>query len=67
MAHKGSDGNNKPFHTDAGDIIALYSLGEAECGGESQLVSSATIYNEIVKTRPDLVRLLSSPSWIFDR
>lgn len=57
----------QPFHTDVGDIIALYSLGEAECGGMSQLASTATVYNEIVKTRPDIIRLLSSPSWIFDR
>jgi len=57
----------QPFHTDVGDIIALYSLNEAECGGESQLASMATIYNQIVKTRPDIIRSLSLPSWIFDR
>jgi len=57
----------QPFHTDTGDIIGLYSLGEAECGGESQLASTATVYNDIVETRPDLVGLLSSPSWVFDR
>jgi hypothetical protein len=45
----------------------LYSLGEAEFGGESQLASMATVYNEIVKTRPDIIRLLSTSSWIFDR
>lgn len=57
----------QPFHTDIGDIIGLYSLGEAECGGESQLAPSSTVYNEIAKTRPDIIRLLSSPSWVFDR
>jgi hypothetical protein len=57
----------QPFHTDTGDIIALYSLNEAECGGESQLASMATIYNHISKMRPDIIRRLSSPSWIFDR
>jgi hypothetical protein len=59
--------NIKPFHTDTGDIIGLYSLGEAECGGESQLASIATVYNEIIQARPDIVGLLSSPSWVFDR
>lgn len=57
----------QPFHTDVGDIIALYSLGEAECGGASQLVSTATLFNELVTARPDIIRLLSSRSWIFDR
>ena len=57
----------QPFHTDASDILGLYSLGEAEIGGECQLASTATIYNEIVKTRPDIINLLSSSSWVFDR
>ncbi|KAE9378489.1 Clavaminate synthase-like protein [Stipitochalara longipes BDJ] len=57
----------QPFHTDASDILGLYSLGEAEIGGECQLASTATIYNEIVKTRPDIISLLSSSSWVFDR
>ncbi|KAG9239331.1 hypothetical protein BJ875DRAFT_365839 [Amylocarpus encephaloides] len=57
----------QPFHTDTGDIIGLYSLGGAQCGGESRLASTAAVYNEIVKTRPDMISLLSSPSWIFDR
>jgi hypothetical protein len=57
----------KPFHTDTGDIIGLYSLGVAECGGECQLASTATVYNKIVKTRPDIIQLLSSPTWMFDR
>jgi hypothetical protein len=57
----------QPFHTDTGDIIALYILGEAECGGESNLVPIATVYNDIAKTRPDVIRLLAEPSWVFDR
>lgn len=31
------------------------------------MASTATVYNEIVETRPDIIGLLSSPSWIFDR
>ncbi|KAH6723798.1 hypothetical protein BKA61DRAFT_664521 [Leptodontidium sp. MPI-SDFR-AT-0119] len=58
---------SQPFHTDTGaDIVALYSLGESECGGESQLVPMATVYNEIAKSRPDIIRLLASHSWVFD-
>ncbi|PMD25538.1 Clavaminate synthase-like protein, partial [Hyaloscypha hepaticicola] len=59
--------NNQPFHTDTGDILGLYSMGEAMVGGECRLASSATIYNDIAKTRPDIIHLLSSPSWVFDR
>ncbi|PMD57402.1 Clavaminate synthase-like protein [Hyaloscypha bicolor E] len=57
----------QPFHTDAADILGLQCLGEAEIGGECQLASTATIYNEIVKTRPDIIHLLSASSWVFDR
>ena len=53
------------FHTDAGDVIALFALGEAEEGGESYLASSWTVYNELAKTRPDLIHTLSEP-WAND-
>jgi hypothetical protein len=42
-------------------------MGEAMVGGECRLASSATIYNDIAKNRPDIIHLLSSPSWVFDR
>ncbi|KAI9147576.1 Taurine hydroxylase-like protein SAT17 [Paramyrothecium foliicola] len=53
------------FHTDAGDIIALFALESAEEGGESYLSSSWTVYNELAATRPDLIRTLAEP-WAFD-
>jgi len=53
------------FHTDAGDIIALFALGEAEEGGQSFLSSSWHVYNELAATRPDLIRTLAEP-WAFD-
>ncbi|KAG0645687.1 Taurine hydroxylase SAT17 [Hyphodiscus hymeniophilus] len=56
----------QPFHTDTGDIVGLYSLGEAAVGGESNLVSTAVVYDELIKTRPDIIRLLASSSWVFD-
>ncbi|EKD20346.1 taurine catabolism dioxygenase TauD [Drepanopeziza brunnea f. sp. 'multigermtubi' MB_m1] len=57
---------SQPYHTDAGGLIALYSLGQAETGGNSQLVPMATVYNEIAATRPDIIRLLASHTWVFD-
>ncbi|KAK5994101.1 Taurine hydroxylase-like protein SAT17 [Cladobotryum mycophilum] len=53
------------FHTDAGDVIALFALSESEEGGQSFLSSSWHVYNELAATRPDLIRTLSEP-WILD-
>jgi hypothetical protein len=53
------------FHTDVGDVIALFALASAEEGGESFLSSSWTVYNELAATRPDLIRTLAEP-WDVD-
>ena len=43
------------FHTDSSDIVALLCLKTAKSGGASALVSSMTIYNEMLQRRPDLL------------
>lgn len=53
------------FHTDAGDVIALFALADAAEGGKSYIASSWTVYNELAATRPDLIRTLSEP-WHVD-
>jgi len=53
------------FHTDVGDIIALYALETAAEGGTSRISSSWKVYNELAETRPDLIKTLSEP-WPFD-
>ena len=53
------------FHTDTGDIVSLYALSTAAQGGESKLASSWRVYNELAKTRPDLITTLSE-NWDFD-
>ncbi len=53
------------FHTDVGDVIALFALGEAAKGGQSYLSSSWKVYNELAATRPDLIHTLSEP-WLAD-
>ncbi|KAL2158695.1 hypothetical protein VTH06DRAFT_4177 [Thermothelomyces fergusii] len=53
------------FHTDSGDVIALFALGEAAEGGQSYLASFGRVYNEIAATRPDLIWTLSEP-WAAD-
>jgi hypothetical protein len=47
------------FHTDIGDIVSLYALGIPAAGGESLLASTWKVYNEMAKTRPDLIRVLA--------
>lgn len=48
------------FHTDSCDIVGLLCLKQAKRGGHSALVSSVTIYNEMMK-RGDLARHLFQP------
>jgi hypothetical protein len=49
------------FHTDSSDAVGLLCVHQAMEGGDSLLVSSATIYNEFRQRRPDLVPLLFEP------
>src|SRR5579872_7282501 len=49
------------FHTDSVDVVGLMCLKTAKSGGLFMLVSSTTIYNEMQKQRPDLLRLLLDP------
>lgn len=49
------------FHTDAADIIGLLCLHKAKSGGESKIVSSTTLYAEMMRRRPDLVDELRVP------
>ena len=53
------------FHTDSGDIVSLFSLGTAKEGGASKLASTWKVYNEIAKTRPDLIHTLTQP-WPYE-
>ncbi|KAH8647950.1 hypothetical protein BX600DRAFT_443285 [Xylariales sp. PMI_506] len=50
------------FHTDSGDIVSLFALETAVSGGASKLASTWRVYNEIARTRPDLIHTLSQ-SW----
>src|SRR5262245_9575895 len=46
------------YHTDSCDVVGLLCLETAKSGGASALVSSMTIYNEMLKRRPDLLPCL---------
>ncbi|HEY0761179.1 MAG TPA: TauD/TfdA family dioxygenase [Pyrinomonadaceae bacterium] len=49
------------FHTDSCDVVGLLCLQTAKSGGLSSLVSSTTIFNEMRRRRPDLLKLLLEP------
>ncbi|TFK22444.1 Clavaminate synthase-like protein [Coprinopsis marcescibilis] len=53
------------FHTDAGDIIALFALETAAEGGLSRISSSWRVYNDIAQNRPDLIGTLAE-QWSVD-
>ena len=53
--------DRQDFHTDGADIIGLLCLSKALSGGESRIVSSVSLYNELLKRRPDLVDVLYEP------
>ncbi len=48
-------------HTDSCDVVGLMCLQTAKSGGLSSLVSSTTIFNEIRRQRPDLLKVLLEP------
>lgn len=50
-----------PYHTDACDIVGLLCWRPGKAGGLSSIVSSTTIYNEMLQQRPDLVEVLMRP------
>ena len=48
-------------HTDSCDVVGLLCLRAAKSGGLSSLVSSTTIFNEMRRRRPDLLKVLLEP------
>ncbi|MEL7000070.1 MAG: TauD/TfdA family dioxygenase, partial [Pseudomonadota bacterium] len=49
------------FHTDSTDVVGLLCLRNAKSGGDSLLVSTLTLYNEMRTRHPDLAPLLFDP------
>lgn len=49
------------YHTDSSDIVGLVCLQQAKSGGDSALVSSNTIYNEMRRDYPALAAALFDP------
>jgi hypothetical protein len=49
------------YHCDLADAVALLCLRTARSGGASRIVSSVSVYNELLCQRPDLVERLYEP------
>jgi hypothetical protein len=49
------------YHCDLADAVGLLCLRTARRGGASRIVSSVTVYDELVRRRPDLVDRLYEP------
>jgi len=52
---------NIEYHCDAADVVGLLCLNKAKSGGKSRIVSSVSVYNEVLKRRPDLIEVLYKP------
>lgn len=55
-----------PYHTDGSDVVGLLCFRPAKSGGLSSIVSSTTVFNEVVARRPDLLDLMYEP-FFYDR
>lgn len=51
-------GGPLPMHMDPVDVVGLLCIRKAKRGGESRIVSSMAVHNEILRSRPDLLKLL---------
>jgi hypothetical protein len=49
------------YHCDLADAVGLLCLRTPRAGGASRIVSSVSVYNELLRRRPDLVDRLYEP------
>jgi len=52
------------FHSDQCDYVALLCIRPAKSGGASRISSTVTLYNEMLRTAPELVRELVSEFYL---
>jgi len=52
---------NIAYHCDLADVVGLLCLHTAKTGGASRIVSSVSVFNEILRRRPDLAARLFEP------
>lgn len=47
------------YHNDQSNVVCLLCIQTAKHGGESKVVSSLSVYNELIRRRPDLLETLT--------
>jgi len=52
---------NIRYHCDAADIVGLLCLHPAKSGGQSRIVSTVTLFNLLLESKPDLAARLFEP------
>lgn len=52
---------NIAYHCDLADVVGLLCLQPAKSGGASRIVSSVSVYDELLRRRPDLAARLYEP------
>lgn len=55
---------NIAYHCDAADVVGLLCLKKAKAGGHSRIVSSVSVFNELVQQYPELVSRLYQPFYL---
>ena len=55
------------YHTDSCDIVGLLCLQRSKSGGASSIISSVTVYNEMLRADPKLTEVLFHPLYIDHR
>jgi len=56
--HGAQTGAAQQAHCDPSDLVALMCVRPAASGGVSRIVSATAVYNEILRTRPELLEAL---------
>lgn len=52
---------NIEFHCDAADVVGLLCLAKAKTGGQSRIVSTGWLYNQVLAEDPELAAALFNP------
>ncbi|WP_019673768.1 TauD/TfdA family dioxygenase [Psychrobacter lutiphocae] len=55
---------NLPFHADLSDVVGLLCIRKAMSGGESSLVSFASVYNTILQEYPEYLAYYYHPAYL---
>ncbi|PKS11057.1 hypothetical protein jhhlp_002818 [Lomentospora prolificans] len=64
LRHGIHSNSSLPFHNDMGcDILCLQVRQSALSGGGTYLVSGATIFNDLVQSKPDVIQTLFERKW----